>query len=140
MVTRRTFLQSGLATLIASPASAQNASPKKLKAVASISIIGDLVHNVGGERVEVTALVGPNGDAHVYSPSPGDARKLAAAAVVFINGLGLEGWMTRLVAASGAKAPIVAVSKGIAPRPVNYGLKPKFIRSKRIQPAHEHVE
>jgi zinc/manganese transport system substrate-binding protein len=116
MVTRRTFLQSGLATLIASPAAAQNASPKKLKAVASISIIGDLVHNVGGERVEVTTLVGPNGDAHVYSPSPGDARKLAAAAVVFINGLGLEGWMTRLVAASGAKAQIVVVSKGIAPR------------------------
>jgi zinc/manganese transport system substrate-binding protein len=116
MVTRRTFLQSGLATLIASPAAAQNASPKKFKAVASISIIGDLLHNVGGELVEVTTLVGPNGDPHVYSPSPGDARKLAAAAVVFINGLGLEGWMTRLVAASGAKAPIVAVSKGIAPR------------------------
>ena len=59
--------------------------------------------NVGGDRVEVAALVGPNSDTHVFSPTPADAKKLAAAKVVFVNGLGLEGWMTRLVSASGSQ-------------------------------------
>ena len=65
----------------------------KLKVVATFSILADFVKNVGGERVEVAALVGPNGDAHVYSPSPGDAKTLADAKVVFVNGLGFEGWI-----------------------------------------------
>ena len=95
------------------PAAAQE--KPKLKAVATISILGDLVKNVGGDRVDVTTLVGPDGDAHVYEPTPGDAKKLADADIVFVNGLGLEGWMTRLVEASGTKASIVVVSKGVAP-------------------------
>src|ERR1041385_3895162 len=85
------------ATLIAAPARADD----KIKAVASISIIGDLVKNVGGDRVEVATLVGPNSDAHVFSPTPTDARTLGAAKGVFINGMGLDGWMRRLTAASG---------------------------------------
>ena len=101
---------------MAMPAPAQETQANKIKAVATFSILGDLVRNVGGDRVDVTTLVGPNGDAHVYSPTPGDARKLAAANIVFVNGLGLEGWMTRLVAASGTKAPMVVVTKGITPR------------------------
>lgn len=100
------------AALLTVPAAADT---KPIKAVATTSILGDLVHNVGGERVEVTTLVGPNGDAHVYAPSPGDARKLAEADIIFVNGLGLEGWMTRLVSASGAKAPIVVLSSGVPP-------------------------
>ncbi len=72
--------------------------------------------NVGGDRVEVTTLVGPNSDAHVFSPTPADARKLGAAKVVFVNGLGFEGWMTRLVPASGTRAPTVIVSKGVKAR------------------------
>ena len=80
--------------------------------------------NVGGDRVDVTTLVGPNGDAHVYSPTPADARKLAAADIVFVNGLGLEGWMTRLVTASGSKAPMIIVSKGITPRRMDDGDRP----------------
>jgi zinc/manganese transport system substrate-binding protein len=88
----------------------------KIKAVATISILGDMVRNVGGDRVEVTTLVGPNGDAHVYSPAPTDARSAADARVIFINGLGLEGWITRLIEASGTKALIVTVSRGITPR------------------------
>jgi zinc/manganese transport system substrate-binding protein len=114
-VTRRTVLALGLAAL-ASPAAAQDTRPNKIKTVATISILGDLVRNVGGDRVEVTTLVGPDSDAHVYAPTPGDARQLAAADIVFVNGLGLEGWMTRLVAASGSKAPTIVVSKGITPR------------------------
>ncbi len=72
--------------------------------------------NVGGDRVEVGTLVGPNGNAHVYSPSPADARRVADAKLVFVNGLGFEGWLERLVKASGTKAPIVVASKGVKPR------------------------
>ena len=61
--------------------------------IATFSILGDVVKNVGGDRVEVTMLVGPNADAHVYSPSPADAKKLADAKVVVVNGLGFEGWI-----------------------------------------------
>jgi zinc/manganese transport system substrate-binding protein len=109
--TRRFVLLAGLAALLPQPAVAQ----AKIKAVATISIIGDLVRNVGGDRVAVSTLVGPNGDPHVYAPTPGDARTLAAADIVFVNGLGLEGWMTRLVKASGSKAATVAVSDGVTP-------------------------
>jgi zinc/manganese transport system substrate-binding protein len=114
MTTRRLVLAT-LAMLIAAPASAQDSQPRKL-AVASTSIIADFVRNVGGDRIEVKALVGANGDAHVYSPTPGDAREIAAAAIVFVNGFGLEGWLPRLVSASSSKAPVIVVSKGIAAR------------------------
>ena len=98
----------------AAPAPAQ--AQDKLKVIATFSILGDVVKNVGGERVEVTMLVGPNADAHVYSPSPADAKKLADAKVVVVNGLGFEGWIDRLVKASGSKAPVVVASKGVKPR------------------------
>src|SRR5208282_1668867 len=116
LTTRRALLFAGIAAaLTAAPAAAQE--PRhKIKAVVTISILGDLVQNVGSDRVEVTTLVGPNGDPHVYAPSPGDVRKLAGADVIFVNGLGLEGWMTRLVEPSGTKALTVVVSKGTTPR------------------------
>jgi zinc/manganese transport system substrate-binding protein len=94
------------------PALAQD----KINVVATFSILADLVGNVGGDRVEVAALVGPNSDTHVFSPTPADAKKLAAAKVVFVNGLGLEGWMTRLVSASGTKAQTFVASTGIKTR------------------------
>ena len=89
---------------------------EKLKVLATFSILGDFVKNVGGDRVDVTTLVGPNSDAHVYSPAPADAKKVAAAKVVITNGLGFEGWMARLVRASGSKASPVVATKGIKPR------------------------
>lgn len=89
---------------------------QKMPVIATFSILGDLVKNVGGDRVEVTTLVGPNGDAHVYVPTPSDVKKVATAKVAFVNGLGFEGWMTRLVEASGTKAPTVTASKGITSR------------------------
>jgi zinc/manganese transport system substrate-binding protein len=117
VITRRVLLTAGLlGALMVTAAHAQDAGQDKLKAVATTSIIADLVRNVGGDRVAVATLVGPDGDAHVYSPTPGDARTLASAAVVFVNGLGLEGWMTRLIKASGTKASAIVVSTGIAPR------------------------
>src|SRR5450756_2561862 len=85
-----------LALVTIAPARAQD----RLNVVASFSILGDLVQNVGGERVSVTTLVGPDGDVHVYAPAPTDARKIADAKLLVINGLGLEGWLPRLVQAS----------------------------------------
>jgi zinc/manganese transport system substrate-binding protein len=87
----------------------------KIKVIASFSILADLVRNVGGEHVDVTALVGPNSDAHVYTPAPADAKKVAQARLIVINGLGLEGWMTRLVGAAGSSAEIVVAASGIKP-------------------------
>ena len=72
--------------------------------------------NVGGDRVEVKSLVGPNGDAHVYQPTPNDAKTVSDAKLVFANGLGFEGWMARLVKASGTKAAMVTATKGVKPR------------------------
>ncbi len=86
-----------------------------LNVVASFSILADFVGNVGGNNVKVTTLVGTNGDVHVYTPAPEDAKKIAEAKLVVINGLGLEGWLPRLVQSSGSKASIVAASQGIAP-------------------------
>jgi zinc/manganese transport system substrate-binding protein len=94
-----------------SPASAQ----ARLDVVASFSILGDLARNVGGERVNVTTLVGPNGDVHVYSPTPADAKRIADAKLVIVNGLGLEGWLPRLVQSSGNKAVIATATQDIAP-------------------------
>ena len=71
-----------------------------------------MIKNVGGDRVEVTALVGPNGDAHVFEPTPADAKAVSAADLVIVNGLGLEGWMDRLIKTSGYKGPVVVASRG----------------------------
>jgi zinc/manganese transport system substrate-binding protein len=81
--------------------------------VATFSILGDLVRTVGGDRIELATLVGPDGDAHVYAPTPSDARRLAEAEVVFLNGLGFEGWMNRLVKSSGTRASVVEAAKGV---------------------------
>jgi zinc/manganese transport system substrate-binding protein len=87
---------------------------EKLRVVASFSILADMVANVGGGRVAITTLVRPDADAHVYEPSPADARAVAEAALVFVNGLGFEGWLKRLVTASGYAGPVVVASDGVA--------------------------
>ena len=91
------------------------ASAEPLKVVASFSIIEDFARNVGGDRISLTTLVGPDGDAHVYEPKPADAVAVAGAGVVLVNGLHFEGFLQRLVEASATKAAIVEVSKGIEP-------------------------
>ena len=126
MLTRRQALAAATTcalALAARPAFAQDkvgpddAGPDKtgLKVVATFSILADFVKSVGGDRIEVASLVGRNGDAHVYAPTPTDARTVGDAKVVFTNGLGFEGWMTRLVAASGTKAAMIVATKGITP-------------------------
>jgi len=87
----------------------------KIKTVASFSILGDMVREVGGDRVEVVTLVGPDGDAHVFTPTPADAKMLASADVFFVNGLGFEGWLDRLTEASGFKGRLVTASDGVKP-------------------------
>src|SRR4051812_11904781 len=107
-------LLGALAAMLISPIPLQ--AREKIVVVASFSILGDFARNVGGERVSVTTLVGSNSDVHVYTPAPADAKTIAGAKLVVVNGLGLEGWLDRLVQSSGSKAPIVVASKGIAPR------------------------
>ncbi|MGY4511642.1 metal ABC transporter substrate-binding protein [Bradyrhizobium sp. USDA 3650] len=97
--------------LIASPLHAA----EQLKVVASFSILADFVRNVGGDRVNLTTLVGTDSDVHVYTPAPSDAKRIADAKLVVVNGLGLEGWLPRLVQSSGSKAQVVTASAGIAP-------------------------
>jgi zinc/manganese transport system substrate-binding protein len=98
------------------PGRGQNRVQDRPRAVATLSILGDFARNVGGERVELATLVGPNGDVHVFAPTPGDVKTIAAADIVFVNGLGLEGWIDRLIAASATRAPVVVASRGITPR------------------------
>ncbi|MFV0280595.1 MAG: metal ABC transporter substrate-binding protein [Rhodoblastus sp.] len=110
---RRAFL-GGLAALSFLPARAF--AQTKIPVVATFTILADFVAQVGGARVAVSSLVGPDGDVHAYSPSPADARKLAEARLIVENGLHLEGWIGRLVKTSGARARIVVASKGVAIR------------------------
>lgn len=111
MLVRRIAIAVTLLTSLAAPALAQ----ERLKAVATFSILADFVKNVGGDKVDVVSLVAPDGDAHVYAPTPADAKKLADAQIVFTNGLGFEGWIARLVKSSATKAGIVVATRGLKP-------------------------
>lgn len=109
---RRDFLvTAGLAFgLAAAPAWAE----ERLPVVATFSILADIAQRVGGDRIAVRTLVGPGGDAHTYQPSPADARAVAEARLLVTNGLGMEGWMDRLVRAAGFKGRVAVASGGIA--------------------------
>lgn len=87
-----------------------------LPVVASFSILGDMVQEIGGDAITVTTLVGPDSDTHTYQPTPEDAKKLTHAQLVFVNGLSFEGWMQRLAEASGTKAETIITSTGVTPR------------------------
>lgn len=106
-----------LAMLLAWPAAAQ----EKLPVVASFSILGDLVKQIGGDRIDVTTIVGPNADAHGYQPKPADAKAVAQAKLIFVNGLGFDAWMQRLAKSSGSKAEIIVASAGVKPLKDNDG-------------------
>lgn len=114
MLYRKTLLAA--AAIPALMAFSAPVSAAELKAVASFTVLADVVHQVGGDKVKVTSLVGPDGDPHEFEPSPKDAKALKAADVVFVSGEGLEGWMDRLISASGTKSQPVTVSEGIRTR------------------------
>jgi len=86
---------------------------KPLNVVASFSILANIVEQVGGPHVKVTSLVGADADAHAFNPTPADAKTLAAADLVIVNGLGFEGWLDRLIKASGFKGKPVVASQGV---------------------------
>ncbi|MDY7579321.1 metal ABC transporter substrate-binding protein [Herbaspirillum sp. RTI4] len=88
----------------------------KVAVVASFSILGDIVRQVGGDRVNVTALVGPDQDAHVFQPAPDDVKTVARAKLVVVNGLGFEGWLSRLIDAAHYRGQVLVASSGIAAR------------------------
>ncbi|MBW6392777.1 MAG: zinc ABC transporter substrate-binding protein [Halomonas sp.] len=103
-------LMLGASAMLALPAAM---AAERVQVVTSFSILADMAQNVGGEHVEVTSLVGPDSDTHVFSPSPRDARSLAEADLVVFNGLQFEGWMERLVESSDYSGPLVTASDGI---------------------------
>ena len=98
---------------LAGPGTARSIEP--IPVVATFSILGDMVERIGGEHVAVTTLVGPDGDTHVYAPTPADARAVSDAQVIVANGLGFEGWLERLVDTAGFDGAHVMVTRGIEP-------------------------
>ena len=105
-----------LAAVFALSSMAGLAQAKPIEAVASFTVLADMVQNVGGDHVHVTSLIGPNGDPHAYEPTPNDAQALKRANLVFVSGLHLEGWLDRLIKASGYQGQPVVLSNGIKTR------------------------
>lgn len=101
-----------VAALIVSPLT----MAKTVSTVASFSVLADIVKEVGGEHVTVKSLVGFDGDPHSFEPTPQDSQALSKADVVFVSGLGLEGWMDRLISASEYKGKVIVASKGVTTR------------------------
>lgn len=112
---RRTFIGSIFGLTVMAGFQMPAFAVDKISVVTSFSILGDMVRQVGGEHVDVVTLVGPDGDTHAYEPAPADARKLKHAGLLIFNGLGLEGWLPRLVEASGFNGTQIIASDGIVP-------------------------
>jgi zinc/manganese transport system substrate-binding protein len=88
----------------------------KMRLVASFSVLGDMVKQIAGVHAEVLTLVGPDGDAHTFEPSPANAKDVASAKLVFVNGLGLDKWMESLAHSAEYQGPVVTVSGGVKTR------------------------
>ena len=126
---RRTFAHFSAAVLAASSLlpTLVNAA-ETLPVVASFSILGDLIKVVGGDRVKVTTLVGPDEDAHAFEPKPADAKAILAAKVFVINGLNFEPWAQKLAKSANYKGITLLASNGIKPR------------SMPTEPGHAHAD
>ncbi len=134
------FLSMGtlVGALSTTPSKVPPESQKKLQVVASFSILGDLVRQVGRDLVEVTIIVPENADPHVYQPNPRDARLLAKADLVFTNGLGFEGWLDRLIDNSGYKGPVVVATKNVTARPLSLDVDEKSKKESAKDPHAWH--
>lgn len=119
----RRFLIVAAAALCVAPAYASD----RLPVVVTFSILGDFLREIGGDRIALTVLVGPNGDAHVYTPTPADARKVKEARLIVTNGFKFEGWITRLLRASGGRGTVIEASNGVS-----------TIMVDESSPAHDH--
>ncbi|MDP3083436.1 MAG: zinc ABC transporter substrate-binding protein [Rubrivivax sp.] len=115
-LTRRKTLCLAGATLAALHPPALWAQAPAARVIASFSILADMAQELAPAGVQVTSLVGPDSDAHVYQPSPADGKRLAQADLVLINGLGFEGWIERMVKVSGYRGPVAVATQGIQPR------------------------
>ena len=111
-----------------------NAAAETLNVVATFSILGDMAQRVGGERVQVLTLVGQDADAHVYQPTPADAKTLAKARLVVVNGFGFEGWIERLIKSSGYRGKVLTASSGVKT------LKLPHLKGERGQAHHGDVD
>ena len=108
------------ALMVSSPVAAAD----RMKVVASFSILGDMVRQVTGDLASVTTIVGPDADAHVYQPSTGDAKAVAGADVIFVNGLGFETWSGTLIETSGGDAQVFVATEGVEPLRVDGEIDP----------------
>lgn len=123
--TRRAMIVGAAALTTLGPIATQ--AQDRIPVVATFSILGDFVREIGGDRIVLTVLVGPNGDAHVYTPTPADARRINQARLIVTNGLKFEGWITRLIRSSGTRAAVIEAAKGAATIVVD-----------ETSPAHDH--
>jgi zinc/manganese transport system substrate-binding protein len=112
-LSRRSF---ALAPLLLAFAPSLASAADRLPVVASFSILADMIREIGGDRIDLSVLVGPNGDVHVYQPSPADGKAMARAKLIVVNGLGFEGWFERLTRSADAKGTVIAATAGIKPR------------------------
>ena len=108
---KQLFLSLSLFVLISPLSLSHGAEP--INVMTSFSILGDLVQVVGGERVKVTNLVGPDQDAHIFEPKPQDVKNLLAAKLFVVNGAGFEPWVQRLVKSASYKGTTLTASQGI---------------------------
>ena len=110
----RKLLLAGIAS--AALLSGASFAADKLPVIASFSVLGDLVRVVGGDRVSVTTLVGPDEDAHVFEPRPADVKAIAQTRLLVTNGLGFEPWAQKIVKSAGYQGQSVVASQGVKPR------------------------
>jgi zinc/manganese transport system substrate-binding protein len=115
---------SALVLALSLPPELGHADTAKLKVAATITVLGDMVKQVGREHVMLTTLVGSDSDVHAFEPTPADVRALSGADLVVVNGFGLEGWIDRLIKASGYKGTVVTASRGVAPREIKENGQP----------------
>jgi len=113
MPTRRQLLATAVCSGAAVLTPAARAQTAPLRVVASFSLLADMLREIGGDTISVHALVGPGADAHVFTPRPADAQRVAQAELVVVNGLGFEGWLDRLVRASGYTGPVLVATQGV---------------------------
>lgn len=129
-----------LAGLVSLTLPARAEAIEKIRVVASFSIIADMVHQIGGDRVQIRTLVGADGDAHAYRPTPGDARDVSKSQLLVMNGLGFEGWMERLIQASNYQGPIVTASDGVLGKEVDEHETEHGAEHKAHSPTAKHAE
>src|ERR1700738_4278740 len=104
-----------LGWILAGSAQGASAVQTPVRVVVSFSILEDIVHEVGGGDVVVTSLIGRDANEHVFEPSPDQVRLLAQARLFVVNGLELEGWVTRLIQSAQYRGTLVVATEGIEP-------------------------